>query len=60
VVDSSGYIFAVGSSYSTAPKMTNGDKDIVIFKFKPSDASPEWVNYYGTVLNEEEGTGIAL
>lgn len=34
------------------PKMTNGGKDIVIFKFK-STGDYEWINYYGTALEEE-------
>jgi hypothetical protein len=39
--------------------MTNGDKDIVIFKFKEADISPVWVSYYGTSATEDS-TGIAL
>lgn len=51
-------MYAAGSTYSTVPIMTNGDKDIALFRFK-STGDVSWVRYWGT-SSEEEATGIAL
>jgi hypothetical protein len=56
VADSSGNVYAAGSTWSTS--MTNGERDIAILRFK-STGDIVWVKYWGTVA-EEQATGIAL